>query len=54
MCIRDSIFSDLGGVGNDGVPVADLVKVGFGGVLSAVLAAAVASLGAVRARVGTG
>ncbi len=45
------IFSDLGGVGNDGVPVADLVKVGFGGVLAAVLAAAVASVGAVRSRV---
>ncbi|OAV77710.1 ABC transporter permease [Dietzia sp. 111N12-1] len=48
------IFSDLGGVGNDGVPVADLVKVGFGGVLAAVLAAGVASVGAVRSRVGTG
>lgn len=45
------IFSDLGGVGNDGVPVADLVKVGFGGALAAVLAAAVASVGAVRSRV---
>ena len=45
------IFSDLGGVGNDGVPVADLVTVGFGGVLAAVLAAAVASVGAVRSRV---
>lgn len=48
------IFSGLGGVGNDGVPVADLVKVGFGGVLAAVIAAAVASVGAVRSRVGTG
>lgn len=45
------IFSGLAGVRNDGVPVADLVMVGLGGVLSAVLAAAVASLGAVRARV---
>lgn len=48
------ILTGLSQVGNDGVPVADLVKVGVGGVLAAVLAAAVAAVGAVRSRVGTG
>ena len=37
--------------GNIELPTTDLVRVGIGGVLAAVTAAAVASLGAVRARV---
>ncbi|UVE96294.1 ABC transporter permease [Dietzia sp. B32] len=48
------IVGGLSQLGNDGVPVGDLVNVGVGGVLAALLAAAVASLGAVRSRVGTG
>jgi len=39
--------------GNENLPVSDLVLVGVGGVLAALLAAAVAALGAVRTRVTT-
>ncbi|KAA0919008.1 ABC transporter permease [Dietzia sp. ANT_WB102] len=52
--LGSGVFSGLTGIGNEGVPVVDLVKVGVGGVLAAVVAAAVAALGAVRSRVGTG
>lgn len=40
-----------GTTGNIGLPVTDLLTVGAGGVVAAVLAAAVASLGAVRTRI---
>ena len=51
------VFGGLTGAagvdGNDDLPVPDLVKVGVGGVLAALLAAGVAALGAVRTRVTT-
>ena len=51
------VFGGLTGAagvdGNDDLPLPDLVKVGVGGVLAALLAAGVAALGAVRTRVTT-
>ncbi|MCT2060760.1 FtsX-like permease family protein [Dietzia cinnamea] len=51
------VFGGLTGVtgagGNESLPVSDLVMVGVGGVLAALLAAGVAALGAVRTRVTT-